>query len=399
MMRQAPRTALLATAVAASLSAARAQQDVGSGELLVVCKRLFVTADTAIEPGEFLVRDGKVAFVGSEIPAEARARAKKATFADATIVPGFVLAHTTLALERELAERAVALTPDMLAKDAFDPADEKLADLPRHGVTSAVLSPSSSNVAGGIAAIVEPGSHHGGKQQNGTIRANEAYAKFALIPASRNPERQPTSLMGAVDMLRNAFQDARTGALAGEAAAALNAVARGERKAVFHADTRAEILAVLSVCKPLGIEPVIAGAADASECTNELAAARASLILGNLLPEARDERLMLPKQLEEKGIPFCFTGDPSLLRSSAALAVAYGCSRKIALAAITSQPARICGAESTHGALRTGCDADFAVFSGDPLDLTSRPIAVYGNGALLHGGPDAATKTTTKEPK
>jgi predicted amidohydrolase YtcJ len=68
-------------------------------------------------------------------------------------------------------------------------------------------------------------------------------------------------------------------------------------------------------------------------------------------------------------------------------------------AAITSQPARICGAEATHGALRTGCDADFAVFSGDPLDLTSRPIAVYGNGALLHGGPDAATKTTTKEPK
>ena len=71
MMRPALRTALLATAVAASLSAARAQQDAGSGELLVQCKRLFVTADTAVEPGEFLVRNGKVAGLG-QVPDHCR---------------------------------------------------------------------------------------------------------------------------------------------------------------------------------------------------------------------------------------------------------------------------------------------------------------------------------------
>ena len=96
----------------------------------------------AVEPGEFLVRDGKIAFVGTEIPAEARGRARSVRFSDATIVPGFVVAHATFDLERELAERAVALTPDLLAKDAFDPADEKLARLPSlRSLTSGAPNP------------------------------------------------------------------------------------------------------------------------------------------------------------------------------------------------------------------------------------------------------------------
>ena len=83
--------------------------------------------------------------------------------------------------------------------------------------------------------------------------------------------------------------------------------------------------------------------------------------------------------------------------STAALAVGYGCSRATALAALTSMPASICGIDTTHGTLRRGCDADFAVFTGDPIDLTSRLVAVYGNGALLHGEEPAKSGTKTKE--
>ncbi len=392
-MRLHPST-LLALAVAATLTSLRAQE---ATDLLVSCKTLVVANDTALSPGEFLVRDGKVAFVGGEIPAEARARARAVRFADATIVPGFVVAHATFDLERELAERAAALTPDLLAKDAFDPADEKLARLPMFGVTTAALSPSSANVAGGIAAIVEPGSRVDGKRKFGAVQRDQSYAKFSLISAARSPERQPTSLMGAVDMLRNAFAEARTGALAGPEAEAFNAVARNERKAVFHADSRKEILAAIAVCKPLGIEPVIAGAAEANDCLDEIAAARASLILGGMQPEATELQLALPAKLEARKIPFCFVGEPALLRSTAALAVGYGCSRATALAALTSTPASICGIDTTHGTLRRGCDADFAVFTGDPIDLTSRLVAVYGNGALLHGEEPAKSGTKTKE--
>ena len=113
----------LALAATASL---QAQQP---PELLVRCATLVIAPDTVISPGEMLVRDGKVAQLGSEIPPEARARATIVAFDRATIVPGFVLAHSTLGQEQDLAERAVALTPDLLAADAFDPAGAMLRQL------------------------------------------------------------------------------------------------------------------------------------------------------------------------------------------------------------------------------------------------------------------------------
>ena len=384
----------LALAATASL---QAQQP---PELLVRCATLVIAPDTVISPGEMLVRDGKVAQLGSEIPPEARARATIVAFDRATIVPGFVLAHSTLGQEQDLAERAVALTPDLLAADAFDPAGAMLRQLPEHGFTSCALAPSSTNVAGGIAALVEPGVGGKDSQSMGSLRLEQIYAKFSLIAASRNPERQPTSLMGAVDLLRNAFGEAKSGTLTGPEAVALAAVARGERRADVHADTRAEILAALALCKELGIEPVIAGANEASDCIQEIVAARAAVILPPLRPELRDEMLTLPARFEARGVAFCFAGSPRLTRSSAALAVQHGCSKKTALAALARTPAELCGVAATHGSLRRGCDADFVVFDGDPLDLGSRLLAVYGDGQLLFGAAGAcATKPNEPAPK
>lgn len=65
-------------------------------DLLIECKTLAIAPDVVVSPGAFLVRDGKVAFLGQEIPAEARAKARTLAWPTATIVPGFVLAHSTL---------------------------------------------------------------------------------------------------------------------------------------------------------------------------------------------------------------------------------------------------------------------------------------------------------------
>ena len=68
---------------------------------------------------------------------------------------------------------------------------------------------------------------------------------------------------------------------------------------------------------------------------------------------------------------------------SAALAVRHGLSRGAALAALTRIPAEQCDAAATVGSLREGCHADFLVFSGDPLDLSSRLEAVFINGRRI----------------
>ena len=64
----------------------------------------------------------------------------------------------------------------------------------------------------------------------------------------------------------------------------------------------------------------------------------------------------------------------------AALAVRAGMDKKAALRAITINPAKILGIDSRVGSLEIGKDADFAVWLGDPLNVMSRPAAVWING-------------------
>ncbi|MCK5944616.1 MAG: amidohydrolase family protein, partial [Planctomycetes bacterium] len=73
------------------------------------------------------------------------------------------------------------------------------------------------------------------------------------------------------------------------------------------------------------------------------------------------------------------------LRLSAALAVRHGLGREAALAALTRTPATLLGKQAVVGSLRQGCSADFVVFDGDLLDLASRHVATWIDGARVSG--------------
>ena len=57
--------------------------------------------------------------------------------------------------------------------------------------------------------------------------------------------------------------------------------------------------------------------------------------------------------------------------------------RLAALQAITLNPARIYGVDSRIGSLEPGKDASLAVWTGDPLQVTSNLVALYHNGVSL----------------
>src|SRR5262249_28646435 len=157
-----------------------------------------------------------------------------------------VLAHTTLGQDADLAERAVAMTPELLAAEAFDPYRDELLRLPRSGVTSCGLAPSSRNVAAGIGALVKPG------DGRGSIAAEQVFLKLSLAAAARDPERPPTSLMGAVDLLREGLAQARLGTKGGPHLAVLGQAERGERRVFIAADTFAELSAALMLAQEFG---------------------------------------------------------------------------------------------------------------------------------------------------
>jgi imidazolonepropionase-like amidohydrolase len=57
-----------------------------------------------------------------------------------------------------------------------------------------------------------------------------------------------------------------------------------------------------------------------------------------------------------------------------------------AWSALTHQAGAISG--TSAGTLAAGSDADLVLWSGHPLDLTSRVERVWVDGALVHGGDD-----------
>ena len=394
--------AALAFAVpVAAQNAASAPKPANVQDLLVRARTVVLAADAVLSPGSFLVRQGKVAWVGDEIPAEARAGALVVDYGDATIVPGFVLPPTTLGRDRDLAEGALAFTPDLRASEAFDPWQEELLALPKYGVTSMFLSPSPRNVAGGIGALVKPGAN------GGTVAAADLQLTLSLNAAARNPERQPTSLMGAMDLLRSTFTAARGGLQAGPDAAVLRQALQGGRRIVIHADSYTELVAALDLAKEFTFEPVLVGAADAKKVLGRLVAQKAGVVLGPRLPNQRREQLRLPVELAEAGVPFCFGGRPETLRLSAVLAVRAGLDRKTALQALTRTIATLLDQDRTGeggatgtaiGALRQGHAADFVVFGGDPLDLDSPHLATWADGVRLHGNAPAKTTATASSP-
>lgn len=370
-MTQTMNRCLTLTVVAMACAPIAAQ------DVLVSAGRIVLAPDAELAPGRILVRDGKVAYVGDEIPAEARQNARKVDYGSAAVFPGFVLAQATLGQEGDLAEAAFAFTPDLLAAEAFDPWHEDLDALPRQGITAFALSPSARNIAGGIAALCKPG------KDRGRIAEIELHLQLSVARVARDQNRAPTSLLGAIDMLRTAFGDAKAGLQGGPDIAIVRQVIDGSRRVFIHADNYTELNAALDLARDYAFEPVLIGAGEAEKVLPRLVQQKAAIVLGTLRPEMRLAELRLPATLAEAGVPFCFGDDPRQLRMTAVLAVHHGLDRKIALQALTRTPAMLLDQQTRIGALRQGCDADFTVWSGDPLDLDSSHLATWVDGVRL----------------
>ena len=71
------------------------------------------------------------------------------------------------------------------------------------------------------------------------------------------------------------------------------------------------------------------------------------------------------------------------LRLYALLAVREGMAHRDALSAMTIWPAQISGVANRIGSLASGLDADFTIYSGDPLDAGSVVIGAYQNGVKV----------------
>jgi len=365
-----------------ALSAPSAQGTPGAGPAETLALRgakVFTGTGTVHENGVVLIRNGKIEAVGAGLNIPAGYTVKD--FGSAMIAPGLVDPDTALGASGSNSEPVTAVQPGASAEDVFDRFHEDFERALAAGITTVLITPSGQNVIGGTAVAVKTA----GAARGERIVRTSGPLMVTIGPSAQMRERIPTSQIGAVDLLEQTLERARSGK---ERSPRLRAFARGKLDGFFRVSSRIEIDRAVAIQKEYGLRLTLVGVGDGWRMMGTLEAAGLPLVLGGYSFNTPDRYLRVPARAKEAGLKIAFTSgapaaNPATLRTTTALAMRHGLDRETALKAITGHPAEITGIAHRVGSLLPGKDADMVVFSGDPLDLSSRILNVYVNGVLV----------------
>jgi len=370
--------------------------------------RIHPVSGPVIEHGTIVMTDGVIKAVGARVPVP-----PDATTIDGDgqwVTPGLVNAATRLGLveisgventndarARGAEQVAAALEPwKALNIDSvlWTPAREQ-------GITSVVTMPTQGLIAG-QAALVDTA-----PSASVTVRLAPVAMRASLLdPDAGNTQSRAELVLRLREVLQDAVAfaahrqayetgDTRTFSTGRIQLEALGPVIRGELPLLVAVDRRAEILATLDLGREFKLRVIVLGGAEGWMVADRLAAAKIPVLTAGLdnIPQSfaalgtRQENAAL---LRKAGVPVAIIADAGetfrvhRIRQHAGIAVAAGLPWDEALKAVTLAPAQIFGVGDRIGSLEPGKDANVVVWSGDPLELTTRATHVFVRGRELN---------------
>ncbi|MCA8972612.1 MAG: amidohydrolase family protein [Planctomycetes bacterium] len=357
-----------------------ARQDV----LTIRASKAWISPERPADNVAIEITRGKVASVRDGQKIDDKRENTLRSFPGGVITAGFVDAHRAPLQSDGVGERAESFTPELSALFAYDPWSARWKTLRQRGVTSAIVAGGNENVGAGQSAFVKSASV-------ASATDSDAYVKFSLAAEAIQRDRRPTSLLGALELVREGYTslEGKPGSTLTPTQRVLVSTIGGARRVAIAARERREILGALELLSSWQLQGCLIGADDAAECIDELAQNRTPILLPPLGLDASRKAMDLPVLLESKRIPFAFTGESideramSSLQTSLALAVREGVTPKTALASVTTTPASIAGRSDRVGSLQIGRDGDLIVWSGEPWDLRSRILLVVQDGKIV----------------
>ncbi|MEZ5988856.1 MAG: amidohydrolase family protein [Planctomycetota bacterium] len=382
-MRPLP-TALVALC---SVAALPAQQ---TPPLVIEVGRAWLEPGKPIERPRFVIEVGRIRDVATWKEGQDAAGAER--FAGAVATAGFVDLHRLAKDQGELGEKAESLTPELRLDRAYDPFDPEWKRSLAKGVTSFVLAPAHDSLSGGQAIWVT----------NGLVPEPDqapSYIGFSLTKEIQGRDRRPTSLIGALDYLREGYRRLRssTPRRLDPTEQALASTLDGAVKVGFVCAQADEVLGAMTLAEELRLEGTIfLGDSrgrfvrrDVEELLPKLRESGLGVALPCLSLRSDPEDRALPAELDRAGIRFAFwcpaveRGDVEGFQWTLAASVRRGLDPARALAAVTSVPASWAGVGDVVGTLYKGRQADLCVWSGDPWDLRSRLLLVVRKGEVV----------------
>jgi imidazolonepropionase-like amidohydrolase len=389
--------------IAAALIGPLLTGSVAAQTIAITGGTVYPVSGPKIENGTVLIRDGRIEAVGAGI-----AVPPDATRVDAAgrwVTPGLIHLKTTLGIhlldsggqdetQEDVLEGQVKAAFNVV--EGLNPASITIPVARMEGVTTAAAVPSEGLIPGQAALIDLDGE-----------RVDEMLVKapVAMVAdlSEDSKESGGGSRAGAVLRLRRVLRDAREYAerrddfrqariqplaAPAEDLEALQPVLRGELPMFVIANRRSDIESVLRIARELKLRIAIYGGAEAWQVAPALAAAGVPVILEPLtdLPsfDAPGARLDNATLLRQAGVQVVAAQTDAAhfrdLRQAAGNQVRNGMSWDDALRTVTLAAAEVALVADRYGSLEAGKMANVVVWSGDPLELSSRVEHLYIRG-------------------
>jgi imidazolonepropionase-like amidohydrolase len=404
-----------------------------------------IVSNTAppIENGVLVVRGGVIAAIGgSETPIPADAEVIDAS--GHTVYPGFIDAFASVGMPAQPNDPAYAsyergnthpnaqIRPERQATVLMQPDSAQLARWRRAGFVAAHIAP-PHGIMSGQSAVISTGTG--------------APAELVIVPqigvvlnlrgrgAFEGGGGYPSSLMGAIALVRQTFYDAqhqmqvwdaylrdpagKPRPAMNRALEALQPVLRREMPVLALANNAEDIRRVLRIADEFNLRVIIVGGLEAAKVADELKRRDIPVLLSLEMPEPlrsydplspptltslRNRALAYQNAaiLHEKGVRFAFTteglGDPERLLRNIRTAIANGLPKDAALRALTLTPAEILGIQNRFGDLAVGKTASFVVVRGELLEPRARIEFTFADGKRFKVGEATQTASAPAAP-
>lgn len=378
--------------------------------------KIHVDPNTIIENGMFAVRNGKITAIGKSITVpensirvDLKGKEVYASFID--IYSEFGIKKPTKAENKNGEPQYDAsregyywndhIRPENKAIEHFSFNKEEAEKLHKNGFGVVNTHVADGIIRGsGILVALKPEGTEGER-----IISDRSAQYLSFEKSIQSRQAYPTSIMGAMALLRQSYLDASWYAQgkSENKDLALEALNRNKDLVqIFKTDNLLDELRADKVGDDSGVQYVIFGSGNEFEKLDEIKNTNATIIVPLDFPEAYDledpfmsDYVSLQdmkrwnqapanlKLLEEKGIPFVLTTnnlkDEKKFKPNLLKAIAYGLDKKAALAALTTTPAKILGQENKLGVLKEGAWANFLITSGDFFD---KETVLYENWVL-----------------
>ena len=374
--------------------------------------KVYTMNGTPLKNGVVLLDGEKIAAVGENLALPEGCEVFDAT--GKIVTPGLIDAHTHLGVYAEPTEWSAEdgnetsgpVTPAMDALDAINPSDIAFDDAFSGGVTTVMIAPGSANAVGGQCVVVKTVRR---PTVESMILRRHAGLKIAFGENPRrvygDKQKAPVTRMATAYLIRETLQKARDYLKKKDTKEfvpdfgmdAVLRVLRHEMPLRAHAHRADDIMTALRIAREFDVEIVLDHCTEGHLIAEELAKRQARAAVGPQLitrakMELKDKSYRTPAILEKHGIQFALVSDhpvvPNMFLSAyAGLAVRFGLSPSSALRAVTTDPAEILGIADRVGKLAPGYDADIVVWSGEPIELASRPEKIWVGGTC--GEPPA----------